>query len=119
MEQAVPLIDFFFERLMKTYDVRSVEGKVKMAKEGVALLGKIPDRIRRDFYTKALAERLDVKESFLHEMLRSSPKERRQRRREFRRVIRGKDFSEVRRDGGPPHGSPSRSHPDHLTERAS
>ncbi|HXX33305.1 MAG TPA: DNA primase [Thermodesulfobacteriota bacterium] len=70
VEEAVPLIDFFFERLTKTYDVRSVDGKVKIAKEGVALLSKIPDRIRRDFYTKALAERLDVKESFLHEMLR-------------------------------------------------
>jgi DNA primase len=74
MEHAVSLIDFFFERLMKIHDVKSVDGKVKIAKEGVALLGKIPDRIRRDFYTKALAERLDVKESFLHEILRSSPK---------------------------------------------
>ncbi len=75
VERAVPLIDFFFERLMKTHDVKSVDGKVKIAKEGVALLGKIPDKIRRDFYTKALAERLDVKESFLYEILRSSPKE--------------------------------------------
>jgi DNA primase len=74
VERAVPLIDFFFERLMKTHDVKSVDGKVKIAKEGVSLLGKIPDKIRRDFYTKALAERLDVKESFLHEILRSSPK---------------------------------------------
>ena len=72
-ERAVPLIDFFFDRLMKTYDVKSVDGKVRVAKEGVALLGKIPDKIRRDFYTKALADRLDVKESFLYEMLRSSP----------------------------------------------
>ena len=75
MERAVSLIDFFFERLMKIHDVKSVDGKVKIAKEGVALLGKIPDKIRRDFYTKALAERLDVKESFLYEILRSSPKE--------------------------------------------
>jgi len=75
VERAVPLIDFFFERLTKTYDVKSVDGKVQVAKEGVALLSKIPDKIRKDFYTKALAERLDVKESFLYEMLRSSPKE--------------------------------------------
>ena len=75
VERAVPLIDFFFERLMKTTDVKSVDGKVRVAKEGVALLGKIPDKIRRDFYTKALAEKLDVEESFLYEMLRSSPKE--------------------------------------------
>jgi DNA primase len=74
VEQAVPLVDFFFERLMRTYDVKSVDGKVRIAKEGLALLGKIPDRIRRDFYTKALAERLDVKESFLYEMLPSSPR---------------------------------------------
>ena len=72
VEHAVPLVDFFFERLMKTYDVKTVDGKVRVAKEGVALLSKIPDKIRKDFYTKALAERLDVKESFLYEMLRSS-----------------------------------------------
>ncbi len=75
MEQGVPLIDFFFQRLMKTHDVKSVDGKVKISKEGVALLGKIPDKVRRDFYTKALAEKLDVKESFLYEILQSSPKE--------------------------------------------
>ncbi|MGZ3604545.1 MAG: DNA primase [Thermodesulfobacteriota bacterium] len=73
---AVPLVDFFFDRLMKTYDLKSVDGKVRVAREGVALLNKIPDKIRRDFYAKGLAERLDVKESFLHEMLQSSPGER-------------------------------------------
>jgi DNA primase len=75
VEQALPLIDFFFERLMKTTDLKSVDGKVKVAKEGVALLAKIPDKIRKDFYVKVLAERLDIQESFLYEMLRSSPKE--------------------------------------------
>jgi len=75
VEHAMPLVDFFFERLMETYDVKSVDGRVRIAKEGVALLGKIPDKIRRGFYTKALAERLDVKESFLYDALRSSSKE--------------------------------------------
>jgi DNA primase len=73
---AVPLIDFFFEWLMKTYDVKSINGKVKVVEEGVALIGKIPDRIRRDFYMKVLAERLDLQESILYEMLQSSPKNR-------------------------------------------
>jgi DNA primase len=82
VEQALPLVDFFFEWLMKTTDLKSVDGKVKVAKEGMALLGKIPDKIRRNFYIKALAERLDIQESFLYEILRSrrvesptSPKE--------------------------------------------
>jgi DNA primase len=75
VEQALPLIDFFFERLIKTTDLKSVDGKVKVAKEGVALLGKIPDKIRRGFYLKALAERLDIQESFLYAMIQSSSKE--------------------------------------------
>ncbi len=73
IEHALPVIDFFFEQLMETYDVRSIDGRVSVAKEGIALLRKIPDQIRRDFYMKTLAERLDVQESFLYEMLRSSP----------------------------------------------
>jgi DNA primase len=73
---AVPLIDFFFEGLMKTHDVKSIEGKVKAAQEGVALIGKIPEKIRRDFYLKVLAERLDLQEAFLYEMLESPPRSR-------------------------------------------
>jgi DNA primase len=90
--EAVSLLDFFFERLMKTYDVKSIEGKVKIAEEGVALLGKIPDRIRRDFYTKALAERLDLQESFLYEMVRSSPKGRQKVEEDLKKRVAEKSF---------------------------
>jgi DNA primase len=76
MAEAVPLIDFFFDRLVETYDVKSIDGKVKVAEEGIALIGKIPDQIRRNFYIKALAERLDLQESLLLEVLRSSRKNR-------------------------------------------
>jgi DNA primase len=85
VECALPLVDFFFERLMETYDVKSVDGRVRIAKEGIALLNRIPDKIRRGFYTKALAERLDVKESFLYEMLRSSSKESSNAGEDFRK----------------------------------
>jgi DNA primase len=85
VDNAIPLVDFFFERLMKAHDLKSIDGKVKVAKEGMALLGRIPDRIRRDFYVKALAERLDVKESFLYEMLQSSPKESSRAEEEFKK----------------------------------
>ncbi len=74
--EAPPLIDFYFDSLMKNYDVRGIEGKVKVAKEGTALIEKIPDGIRRNFYTKALAERLDLQESLLHEMVRAPSKGR-------------------------------------------
>ena len=73
---AVPLIDFFFEWLMKTHDIKSIDGKVKVAEEGMALINKIPNMIRKNFYTKTLAEKLDLPESLLMERLRSSPKDR-------------------------------------------
>jgi len=76
VRNAIPLIDFFFEWLIKTHDMKSIEGKVEVAEEGMALIGKIPNKIRRNFYTKALAERLELPESVLMEKLRSSPKDR-------------------------------------------
>jgi DNA primase len=92
VERALPLIDFFFERLIKTTDLKSVDGKVKVAKEGAALLSKIPDKIRREFYLKALAERLDIQESFLYEMLRSSPKESSKAGEDLRKSSMDKTF---------------------------
>ena len=73
---AVPLIDFFFERLMKTHDTKSIDGKVRVAEEGMGMIDKIPNKIRKNFYTKTLAERLGLPESLLIERLRSSPKGR-------------------------------------------
>jgi DNA primase len=76
LAEAIPLIDFFFEGLMKTHDPKSIDGKVNIAKEGMAMIRKIPEKIRKDFYVKTLAERLDLKESVLYEMIRSTPAER-------------------------------------------
>ena len=76
LAEAIPLIDFFFEGLMKTHDPKSIDGKVSIAKEGMAMIRKIPEKIRKDFYVRVLAERLDLKESVLYEMIRSTPTER-------------------------------------------
>ncbi|MFB3887287.1 MAG: DNA primase [Thermodesulfobacteriota bacterium] len=73
---AVPLIDFFFEQLMKAHDIKSIDGKVKAAEEGMALIDKAPNRIRKNFYTRALAEKLDLPESLLMERSPSSLKDR-------------------------------------------
>jgi DNA primase len=73
---AVPLIDFYMDRLMKTYDVKSIDGKVKIAEEGVALIGKMPQKIRQDFYIKSLAEKLDLQASILYGMLQSPRQDR-------------------------------------------
>jgi len=89
VQEAIPLIDFFFDQLMRRYDPKSIEGKVKMAQEGVQLIAKVGDPIRRDFYLKSLAERMEVKESILYDLLRSSPKQRVKVQEEFKRQSMG------------------------------
>lgn len=74
--EASPLIDFSLNRLFKVYDFKSIDGKVKIAEEGMKLIQKIPEKIRRDFYVKILAERLEVSESTLHEIISSLSKDR-------------------------------------------
>ncbi len=92
LTEAAPLIDFFFESLMKTQDLRSIDGKIRIAREGMALVSKIPDRIRRDFYVKALADRLDIGESRLHEMLHPAQGERPKGEGSLKREVLGKGF---------------------------
>jgi len=72
--EAIPLFDFFLENLMRVHDPKSIHGKVNIAEEGIALIRRLPEGIQRSLYLKALAEKLDLQESVLHEMLRSSPK---------------------------------------------
>jgi DNA primase len=67
---AIPLMDFFFDRLGRSYNLRSVEGKVRAAREAMEMIRRVKEPIERDAYLRALAERLDVKESSLLEMAR-------------------------------------------------
>lgn len=92
LDEAIPLIDFFFEWLMKTHDMNSIEGRVKIAKEGSSLISKISERIRRELYIKLLAEKLDLRESFIHEMLQKKGKDIRRSGIEGERLILRNDF---------------------------
>jgi DNA primase len=90
--EAVPLFDFFLESLRKTYDVKSIDGKVKMAEEALALIRGIPEGIRRNFYVKTLAEKVDIQESMVYDMLQSAPKDRPKGREEAKPPAEKKTF---------------------------
>jgi len=47
-----------------------------VAEEGLALIRRVPEGIRRNFYVKALAEKVDIPEARLYPMLEASPKDR-------------------------------------------
>jgi DNA primase len=72
VSEAPLLMDFFFDHLVKTHGVKTVEGKVKVAEEGVAMIRRIPNEIRRDFYLRDLAGRLGLDESLLFGKLEQS-----------------------------------------------
>jgi DNA primase len=74
---ASPLFDFFLEQLTKRYDARSLPGKVSIAEEGMGLLRRIPEGIRRSFYVKALAEKVGLQETALYEMMKVPSRESR------------------------------------------
>ncbi len=76
LTRAVPLMDFFFDWLMKVHDPKSIDGKVSIAKEALAMIRRVPEKIRKDLYVRSLAERLDLKEPVLYEMIQSAPQER-------------------------------------------
>ena len=67
VDKRIPIIDLFVEERMKNRNIRSIEEKVKIAREGMGLIGKIPDEIRKHFYLKRLSERLDLDERILRE----------------------------------------------------
>ena len=90
--EAEPLFDFFLESLRKKFDVKSVDGKVKMAEEALALIRGIPEGIRRNFYVKRLAERVDIQESMVYDMLQPSPKDRIKVREEGKKPAEKKTF---------------------------
>ena len=72
---APPLFDFFLEQLARRYDARSLPGKVSIAEEGMGLLRRIPEGVRRSFYVKALAEKVGLQETVLYEMVKAPSKE--------------------------------------------
>jgi DNA primase len=75
LSTAPPLFDFFLEQLTKRYDARSLPGKVSIAEEGMALLRRIPEGVRRSFYVKTLAEKVGLQETVLYEMVKAPARE--------------------------------------------
>jgi len=65
VESAVPLMDAFMEYTLESGNLETVEGKVQVGRAILPMLGKIRDPIEKRLYTRAVAERLGLKESDL------------------------------------------------------
>jgi DNA primase len=73
VSEAPSFIDFYFDHLVRTHGVKTVEGRVKVADEGMAVIRRIPNEIRRYSYLRGLAERLRLDVALLVGKLQQSP----------------------------------------------
>lgn len=64
---AVDIYDYFLESVSKRFDAGSAEGKKKIGREIIPLLGKITDDIVRAHYISKLAKLLDLENSMVAE----------------------------------------------------
>ena len=77
LEGAKSLFDYKLSLLKAQFDVRSVEGKVKIANEMVGLFSKVQNEILRSAWTKELAKELALsEEALLAEMQKHTSRQR-------------------------------------------
>jgi DNA primase len=79
LRRAVPLLEFWIQRLTERHDIDALEGKIRVLDEMVPRLRRLGNKVAVDHYAAMTAERLGIAESRIHEMLDRGAKARRQR----------------------------------------
>jgi DNA primase len=69
LKEAVPLMDFVLQQVVKDSTVVAIDEKVARASEMLGFIAKLPSGIERDHYLKRTAEALDVDEAVLRQEL--------------------------------------------------
>jgi len=70
MKEAIPLIVFFIDHVIKGQDNSRPEGRIRALEAIIPMIGRIRHPIERDYYVERLADRLDVREKRIRDMLR-------------------------------------------------
>ena len=65
LENATPLSEFLFDKLLKEIDTRSMDGKARLAKTARPLLSTIPESVFRDLMYKRLSELVGISDDKL------------------------------------------------------
>jgi len=64
-----PLVEHMLEKVRRTEDISSVEGRRRAAKAMAEVLSKIRDELRRDLWTRRVAEALGLREEVLRKVV--------------------------------------------------
>lgn len=84
VDKAVPVYEFFFNRLIGRYGIESVEGISMIVKEIVPMLASIDNSVIREVWVRKLAEKIGVDKQRIEEEME---KARRMEKRESKNVV--------------------------------
>lgn len=77
VKNALPAMEYFFQRSFSQYDKNKVEDKKIIAKELLDIISSLSNEIEKSHWIKKLAGELDVRENVLTDMLRKATLESR------------------------------------------
>ena len=76
VREAVPVQDFFLDRVRRKHDLSSASGKAAAVEEAMGVIGAIPDPVQQAHYVQRLAALVGIEEAILLQQVRR-PRHRR------------------------------------------
>jgi len=76
VREAVPVQDFFLERVRRKHDLTTASGKASAVEEAMGMIGVIPDPVQQAHYVQRLASMVGIEEAILLQQVRR-PRQRR------------------------------------------
>ncbi len=70
LAEALPLVEYLFQQALRRHGSGSVEGKVRIVREIIPALSRLPDPLERNLYIERIALRLGLKESQVRDQFR-------------------------------------------------
>jgi DNA primase len=67
---ALPLMEYLFQQTLRRYGPDSIEAKVRIVREMIPALSRLPDPLERNLYIERIALRLGLKESQVRDQFR-------------------------------------------------
>jgi DNA primase len=80
LDAALPIFEFFYRGLIRTSDIRGVEGKVAFVNEVAPRLLKIADPLERELYEKEISRAVGIDQGMLRKKVGGAPAQKPQER---------------------------------------
>ena len=79
VKEAVPVQDFFLNRMKARYDLSTAAGKSAAVEEAMAVIAEIPEPVQQAHYVQRLANLVGIEEAFLLQQMRQRKRRATQR----------------------------------------